>query len=164
MAVSLERIRYALAERYQVTRELGAGGMSVVFLATDTRHERQVALKVLLPEIAIGIGEERFLREIRLTAGLQHPHILPLFDSGSADGFLYYVMPYVEGESLRDRLEREGRLAIADAVRLATEVADALDYAHAHGIVHRDIKPQNILLSRSHAVVADFGIARPAPT
>ena len=153
------RLAEALAERYRIERELGAGGMATVFLAEDLRHRRRVAVKVLRPELAAVIGAERFLAEIRTTANLQHPHILPLFDSGGADSFLFYVMPYVEGESLRDRLGREKQLPIADAVRIATEVASALDYAHRHGVVHRDIKPENILLHEGRALVADFGIA-----
>ncbi|MFN2400779.1 MAG: protein kinase [Gemmatimonadaceae bacterium] len=153
------RLTKALADRYRIDRELGAGGMATVFLAHDVRHQRQVALKVLRPELAAIIGAERFLTEIRTTANLQHPHILPLFDSGEADSFLFYVMPYVDGESLRDRLKREKQLPIGDAVRIAREVASALDYAHRHGIVHRDIKPENILLHDGSALVADFGIA-----
>src|SRR4029077_2996274 len=130
-----------------------------VYLAEELRHDRRVALKVLRPELAAVIGAERFLAEIKLTANLQHPHILPLFDSGAADGFLFYVMPFVDGESLRDRLHREKQLPIPDAVRITTEVAGALDYAHRHGIIHRDIKPENILLHDGRALVADFGIA-----
>src|SRR5215831_20262823 len=149
----------ALAERYRIERELGAGGMATVFLAEDLKHRRRVALKVLRPELAAVLGAERFLKEIQLTANLQHPHILALYDSGAADGFLYYVMPYIEGESLRQRLSREGMLSILDAVRIATEVASALDYAHRHGVIHRDIKPENILLHDGTALVADFGIA-----
>jgi serine/threonine-protein kinase len=155
----LARLSPALADRYSILRELGAGGMATVYLAQDLRHDRLVAIKVLRPELAAVIGAERFLAEIRTTANLQHPHILPLFDSGTADGFLYYVMPYVEGESLRDRLLREKQLPIADAMRLATEVASALDYAHRHGVIHRDIKPENVLLHDGQALVADFGIA-----
>ena len=154
------RLQAALADRYTIERELGRGGMAIVFLAHDLRHGRVVALKGLRPELAATLGTDRFLREIRLAAGLAHPHILPLHDSGDADGCLYYVMPYVAGESLRDRLEREPRLTVAEAVGIAREVADALDYAHRHGVVHRDIKPENILLQEGHAVVADFGIAR----
>jgi eukaryotic-like serine/threonine-protein kinase len=152
----------ALADRYEVTSELGRGGMATVYLARDRRHARLVAVKVLRPELAAMLGGDRFLQEIRITAGLQHPHILPLLDSGisAAPEFLYYVMPYVEGESLRARLERERQLPLEEAVRYAGEVADALGYAHARGIVHRDIKPENILLSSGHAVIADFGIAR----
>ena len=149
----------ALADRYRIERELGQGGMATVYLAQDLRHDRKVAIKVLRPELAAVIGAERFLSEIRTTANLQHPHILPLFDSGEADGFLFYVMPFVEGESLRDRLNREKQLPIDDAVRIATEVAGALDYAHRHGVIHRDIKPENILLHDGTALVADFGIA-----
>ncbi|MFN2315913.1 MAG: protein kinase [Gemmatimonadales bacterium] len=153
------RLTTALADRYQILRELGAGGMATVYLAQDLKHDRKVAIKVLRPELAAVIGAERFLAEIRTTANLQHPHILPLHDSGVADSFLYYVMPYVEGESLRDRLTREKQLPISDAVRIATEVASALDYAHRRGIIHRDIKPENILLHDGQALVADFGIA-----
>jgi eukaryotic-like serine/threonine-protein kinase len=149
----------ALRDRYLLERELGRGGMATVFLAHDQRHDRRVALKVLRQELAAVIGAERFLAEIKLTANLQHPHILPLFDSGEADGFLFYVMPFVEGESLRDRLVREKQLPVADAVAIATEVASALDYAHRHGVIHRDIKPENILLHDGRALVADFGIA-----
>jgi serine/threonine-protein kinase len=154
-----DRLVAALADRYHIERELGQGGMATVYLAHDMRHDRRVALKVLRPELAAILGGERFLKEIRLTANLQHPHILSLFDSGEADGLVYYVMPYVEGESLRDRLTREKQLPVEDAVRIAREVADALDYAHRHGVVHRDIKPENILLHDGRAQVADFGIA-----
>jgi serine/threonine-protein kinase len=153
------RISGALAADYRLEQEIGAGGMATVYLAEDLRHDRRVALKVLRPELAAVIGAERFLAEIKLTANLQHPHILPLFDSGEADSFLYYVMPFIEGESLRDRLGREKQLPVDEAVRLASEVADALDYAHRHGVVHRDIKPEYILLHDGHALVADFGIA-----
>ena len=153
------RLTAALAERYRVIREIGAGGMATVLLAEDVRHHRNVALKLLHPELSAVLGSERFLAEIKTTAGLQHPHILPLFDSGSADGRLFYVMPFVEGETLRARLERERQLPVADAVRIATEVADALGYAHARGVIHRDVKPENILLHGGHALVADFGIA-----
>ncbi len=149
----------ALADRYRIERELGAGGMATVYLAEDVRHRRRVALKVLHPELSAVIGSERFLKEIELTANLQHPHILPLFDSGEVAGQLFYVMPYVEGETLRARLERERQLPIADAVQLAREVADALHYAHERGVIHRDIKPENVLLQGGHALVADFGIA-----
>jgi len=154
-----ERLASALADRYRIECELGQGGMATVYLAHDLKHDRQVAIKVLRPELAAVIGAERFLSEIKTTANLQHPHILPLHDSGEADSFLFYVMPYVEGESLRDRLQREKQLPIADAVRIATEVASALDYAHRHNVVHRDIKPENILLHDGSALVADFGIA-----
>ncbi|MEP6687690.1 MAG: protein kinase [Gemmatimonadales bacterium] len=155
----LGRLQSALADRYRLDREIGAGGMATVYLAEDIRHDRKVALKVLRPELAAVIGAERFLAEIKLTANLQHPHILPLFDSGEADSYLFYVMPFIHGETLRDRLNREKQLPVADAVRVATEVASALDYAHRHGVVHRDIKPENILLHDGQALVADFGIA-----
>jgi len=154
------RLSTALADRYRLERELGQGGMATVYLAHDLKHDRQVALKVLRQELAAALGAERFLREITTTASLRHPHILPLYDSGEADGILFYVMPYVEGESLRERLDREHQLPVDDALRIAREVADALSYAHTRGVVHRDIKPENILLESGHAVVADFGIAR----
>ena len=160
MSDLLETLRDALAGRYAVERELGRGGMATVFLAEDLKHRRPVAIKVLHPELAAAVGAERFLREIEIAARLQHPHILPLYDSGAAGSLLYYVMPFVEGESLRDRLNREKQLGLEDAVRITTEVAGALAYAHSHGVVHRDIKPENILLSGGTAVVADFGIAR----
>jgi serine/threonine-protein kinase len=150
----------ALRDRYLIEREVGGGGMAVVYLATDLKHHRKVAVKVLRPELAASLGPERFLREIEVAAHLQHPHILPLFDSGRIDSVLYYVMPYVEGESLRGRLAREGQLAVEEALRLGGQVADALAHAHARGVVHRDVKPENILLESGHAVVADFGIAR----
>ncbi|MDX1673212.1 MAG: protein kinase [Longimicrobiales bacterium] len=154
------RLAAALADRYAIERELGEGGMATVYLARDLKHDRQVALKVLKPELAAVVGADRFLAEIKTTAALQHPHILPLHDSGEADGFLFYVMPYVRGESLRDRLEREKQLAVEEAVAFTRKVADALDYAHEQGVVHRDIKPANILLSeRGEPLVADFGIA-----
>ncbi|MDH3458505.1 MAG: serine/threonine protein kinase, partial [Gemmatimonadota bacterium] len=150
----------ALGGRYHLVRELGRGGMAVVYLADDLRHRRRVAVKVLKPELAQAVGAQRFLREIEIAAQLSHPHILPLHDSGEAAGFLYYVMPYVEGESLRARIDREKQLSIEDAVKTAREVADALSYAHSLGVVHRDIKPENILFQAGHAVVSDFGIAR----
>ena len=156
----VNRLGAALAHRYKVECELGAGAMAVVALAHDLRHHRRVAIKILRPELASLMGPERFLREIGISASLMHPHILPLHDSGEADGLLYYVMPYVEGESLRGRLERERRLPLEDALQIAREVADALGYAHHRGFVHRDIKPENILLGGGHALVADFGIAR----
>ena len=156
----LERIRSALVHRYEIKRELGRGGMSTVYLAEETRHSRHLALKVLLPELAATIGADRFLREIKTTASLTHPHILPLFDSGEVAGFLYYVMPYVEGESLRDRLKRETQLPIEDALRITADIADALGFAHSRNVIHRDIKPENILLEAGHAIVADFGIAK----
>ena len=156
----LERLKAALADRYIIERELGRGGMATVHLAEDVKHHRKVAVKILRPELAAVLGAERFLNEIEVTAHLQHPHILPLFDSGEAEGCLYYVMPYVEGESLRDRLNREKQLPIDEALKIASEVADALDFANAHNVIHRDIKPENILLEANHAVVADFGVAR----
>jgi serine/threonine protein kinase len=185
--MTIDRLTAALADRYRIERELGAGGMATVYLAHDVRHDRKVAVKVLRPELAAVIGADRFLSEIKTTANLQHPHILPLFDSGivtlglrmedgaqrveetpstlgAPSSVLFYVMPFIDGESLRDRLSREKHLPIADAVRIATEVAGALDYAHRHGIVHRDIKPENILLHDGRALVADFGIALAAST
>ncbi|MGI9076847.1 MAG: protein kinase domain-containing protein [Gemmatimonadaceae bacterium] len=149
-----------LADRYVVEREVGRGGMAWVFLAQDLKHHRPVAIKVLRAELGAAIGTDRFLREIEIAAKLTHPHILPLYDSGEAAGFLYYVMPFVEGESLRDRLDREGQLPLDDALKITGQVADALSYAHSCGVVHRDVKPENILLKSGHAVVADFGIAR----
>jgi tRNA A-37 threonylcarbamoyl transferase component Bud32/tetratricopeptide (TPR) repeat protein len=154
------RLSAALSGRYTIEREIGRGGMSIVYLARDLRNERRVALKVLRPDLAQALGSDRFLREIKVAAGLTHPHVLPLFDSDIADGLLFYTMPYVEGESLRHRLQREGRLPVADAVRIARDVADALAYAHSQNIVHRDIKPENILIEAGHPVVSDFGIAR----
>ncbi len=162
MTYSVGQLSAALSDRYRIERELGHGGMATVYLAEDVRHHRKVAVKVLRPELAAVIGAERFLAEIRTTANLQHPHILPLHDSGEIGGaqsFLFYVMPFVEGESLRDRLNREKQLPVTDAVRIAVEAASALDYAHRHGVIHRDIKPENILLHDGSALVADFGIA-----
>ncbi|HJR17417.1 MAG TPA: protein kinase [Gemmatimonadales bacterium] len=159
MADPLTHLTTALSDRYRIQRELGAGGMATVYLAQDLKHDRMVAIKVLRPELAAVIGAERFLSEIKTTANLQHPHILPLHDSGESDGFLFYVMPFVEGETLRNRINREKQLPVADAVRIATEVASALDYAHRHNVIHRDIKPENILLHDGRALVADFGIA-----
>jgi len=156
----LDRLTAALADRYRIIREVGAGGMATVYLAEDLRHGRQVALKVLRPELAATLGSERFFREIQVAARLQHPHILPLHDSGEAGGFLYYVMPYVEGESLRERLARSGELPVHDAVKVLVEVVDALAYAHQQGVVHRDIKPDNVMLSGRHALVTDFGVAK----
>jgi Protein kinase domain len=154
----------SLADRYRIEREIGAGGMATVYLAHDLKHDREVAIKALRPELAASLGGERFLREITTTASLRHPHILPLFDSGVAGTFLYYVMPFVDGESLRDRLAREKQLPIDDALRFTAEVADALTYAHSRGVIHRDVKPENILIENEHAVVADFGIARAVTT
>ena len=159
MTDAVQRLRSALADRYRIERELGQGGMATVYLAHDLKHGRKVAIKVLRPELAAVIGAERFLREIQTIATLQHPHILGLIDSGELSGTAYYVMPFVEGESLRDRLNREKQLPIGEAVRLATEVAAALDYAHRHGVIHRDIKPENVMLHDGSALVADFGIA-----
>ncbi len=153
------RLTSALADRYTIERELGAGGMATVYLAHDLKHDRQVAIKVLKPELAAVLGAERFIQEIKTTAALSHPHILPLFDSGSADGQLYYVMPYIEGETIREKLNRETQFGIDEAVKITTEVADALDYAHRHGVIHRDIKPENILLHDGRPMVMDFGIA-----
>src|SRR5436309_3411941 len=160
MPVLVEDLREALKERYTVISEVGRGGMATVFLAEDAKHGRRVAIKVLSPELSSSIDSDRFKREIKIAARLSHPHILPVFDSGEANGLLYYVMPFVEGESLRGRLKRETQLPIEDAISITCEVADALSYAHSFGVVHRDIKPENILMNGGHAVVADFGIAR----
>ena len=160
MAEVPTRLAAALADRYVMERELGQGGMATVYLAEDLKHHRKVALKVLRPELAATIGPERFFREIEVAARLQHPHILPLHDSGEAQGFLFYVMPFIEGHNLRNRLSRQGELPIHEAVKLLAEVADALAYAHAQGVVHRDIKPDNVLLSGRHALVTDFGVAK----
>src|SRR6478752_6762597 len=156
MTDTIDRLSASLAERYRIERELGAGGMATVYLAHDIRHDRDVAIKVLHPDLGAALGGERFLAEIKTTAKLHHPHILPLLDSGDADGLLYYVMPFVSGETLRARLERERQLPIDDAVRIAREIADALGAAHSLGIIHRDIKPENVLLQGGHALVADF--------
>ncbi|MFB3112533.1 MAG: serine/threonine-protein kinase, partial [Gemmatimonadales bacterium] len=160
MTDSFERLTTALADRYAIERELGAGGMATVYLARDLKHDRRVAVKVLKPDLAQVLGAERFLQEIKLTAQLEHPHILTLIDSGEADGFLYYVMPYVEGDSLREKLNREGELPVEDAVDILREIADALGYAHGKGVVHRDVKPDNVMFSGGHVVVTDFGIAK----
>jgi serine/threonine-protein kinase len=160
MTEPLVRLKSAVADRYTIDRELGRGGMATVYLAEDLKHHRHVAVKVLDPELARALGAERFLREVEVTANLNHPHILPLHDSGEADGFLFYVMPYVEGETLRERMNREGQLPLDDALQITKEVATALSYAHSHDVIHRDIKPENVLLSAGEAVVADFGIAR----
>ena len=155
-----DQLQSLLADRYSVEREVGRGGMATVYLAQDRKHGRQVALKVLHPELAATLGSERFLREIQIAARLQHSHILPLYDSGQADTLLYYVMPFVEGESLRDRLNHERPLPVEEAVRIARDIAAALDYAHRHGVVHRDIKPENVMLHEGEAIVTDFGIAK----
>ena len=160
MATVLPQLQSALDGRYRVEREIGRGGMATVYLAHDVRHDRAVAMKVLDPEVSAALGGERFVREVKLLARLQHPHILPLYDSGGAGGLLYYVMPYIAGDSLRARLARERTLPLDDAMRLTSEVAGALDYAHRQGVVHRDVKPENILIQDGHAVVADFGVAR----
>src|SRR5512146_2336803 len=160
MADVLEQLRSGLADRYTIERELGVGGMATVYLAHDVRHDRDVALKVLKPALAGALGAERFLTEIKLCARLQHPHILTVLDSGETAGHLWFTMPFVEGESLRDRLHREKQLSVDEALRITHEAAEALDYAHKHGVIHRDIKPENILLSGNHALVADFGIGR----
>ena len=160
MLEPVDALTAAVADRYRLDREIGRGGMATVYLAFDLKHERRVAIKVLRQELAASLGSERFLREIKLTAQLNHPHILPLLDSGEANGTLYYVMPFVEGESLRNRLDREKQLSVEDALRIVGEVADALEYSHRHDVIHRDVKPENILLDEGHAVVADFGIAR----
>ncbi len=159
MTDPLSRLSSALSDKYRIERELGAGGMATVYLAFDLKHDRKVALKVLRPELAAVIGGDRFLQEIKTTANLHHPHILPLHDSGEAEGLVYYVMPYIEGESLRARLDRDKQLPVDEAIRIARETADALDYAHRQGVIHRDIKPDNIMLHDGHVVVADFGIA-----
>ena len=159
MSDPVARLNAALEGRYEIECELGEGGMATVYLAEDLKHERKVALKVLKPELAAVVGAERFLAEIKTTANLQHPHILPLFDSGEADGFLFYVMPYVEGDTLKDRLDREHQLPVGDAVQIATDMAEALDYAHRQGVIHRDIKPGNVLLQAGKPVISDFGIA-----
>jgi len=156
----VERLSEAISDRYRIEQEIGAGGMATVYLAHDLKHDRQVAIKVMRPELATVMGAERFLREVQISASLNHAHILTLIDSGEADGILFYVMPFMEGESLRDKMEREGQLPVDEALEITREVADALGYAHRHGIVHRDIKPENVLLSEGHAIVTDFGIAR----
>jgi serine/threonine protein kinase len=155
-----EALKAALADRYRLDRELGSGGMATVYLAEDLKHHRKVAVKVLRPDLAVALGADRFLREIEVAARLQHPHILGVLDSGDAEGFFYYVMPYGEGETLRDRIARTGELPLADAVRLLSEITEALATAHRNGVVHRDIKPENILLSGRHAMVMDFGVAK----
>ena len=159
MSDQFDRLKTALANRYAIQEELGAGGMATVYLAEDLKHHRKVAVKVLRPELAAALGPERFLREIKIAANLTHPHILPLHDSGEAAGFLYYVMPFLEGESLRDKMNRERQLGLDEVIKIGSAVASALDYAHRHDVIHRDIKPENILLHDGEAVVADFGIA-----
>src|SRR6266498_1381627 len=159
MGEPFDHMRAAMADRYTLERELGAGGMATVYLAHDVRHNRKVAIKIMHPELAALIGAERFLKEIETTANLQHPNILPLFDSGRVEGTVFYVMPYVHGESLRARLTRETQLPVADALRIAAEIAAGLDYAHRQGVIHRDIKPDNVLFHDGRALVADFGIA-----
>ena len=164
LAHPVDRLRVALADRYTIERELGSGGMATVYLARDLRHDRDVAVKVLKPDLAVAIGSDRFLREIRITAQLNHPHVLPLLDSGDADGFLYYALPFVAGGSLRVRLNRDQGLPLDVVVRITQQVAAALDHAHHRGVIHRDIKPENILFSEGLAVVADFGIAKAVST
>ncbi len=154
------RLAAALADRYRIERELGQGGMATVYLAEDLKHHRKVAIKVLKPDLSAAVGAERFLREIRIAANLTHPHIVPLFDSGSVEGLLYYVMPYIEGESLGARVRRDGSLPVEESLRILREVADALTFAHERGIVHRDIKPENVMLTGGHALVSDFGVAK----
>ncbi|GMR14361.1 MAG: hypothetical protein BMS9Abin29_2613 [Gemmatimonadota bacterium] len=160
MSIDFDRLQAALAQRYALEQQLEEGGMALVYLARDVKHSRKVAVKVLMPELAATVGPERFLREIEIAAGLSHPHIVPLYDSGEAYGFLYYVMPYIEGESLRGLLDRNGALPPAEAIRLTKDVAEGLEYAHGKGVLHRDIKPANILLSEGHALITDFGVAR----
>ena len=155
-----DRLARALAGRYTLVRELGRGGMATVYLGTDVKLGRGVAIKLLAPATRAYLGSDRFQREVLLAAQLSHPHIVPLFEADEADGLLFYVMEYVEGESLRQRLSRLGPLPVEDAVRIAAEVGDALQYAHENGVIHRDVKPENILLSRGHALVSDFGIAK----
>ncbi|HLF23987.1 MAG TPA: serine/threonine-protein kinase, partial [Burkholderiales bacterium] len=156
---TVAQLNAALTGRYVIEREIGAGGMATVYLARDIRHNRKVALKVLRPDLGAVLGVERFLSEIKVTANLQHPNLLPLFDSGEANGLLFYVMPFVEGESLRARLEREKQLPIDEAIRITTAIASALEYAHSQGVIHRDLKPENILVHAGQPVIADFGIA-----
>lgn len=160
MSEAATRLTAALADRYRIERELGQGGMATVYLAEDLKHDRKVAIKILREELSASLGKERFLREIKVAAALQHPHILPLYDSGEADGLLFYVMPFVDGLSLRDKLLKEGELPIGEAVRILRDVADALTEAHRHGVVHRDLKPENVMLRGRHALVMDFGVAK----
>ena len=156
-----DRLNAALGDRYRLEEEIGRGGMAIVYRARDLRHERDVALKVLLPEVAAAVGPDRFLREVELAAGLTHPSILPVFDSGQVDDLLFYVMPYVDGESVRDRIDRDGPLPLLEALQIVREVADGLDFAHRQGVVHRDVKPGNVLLTDGHSYIADFGVALP---
>ena len=160
MTEAFDRLSLALADRYRIERELGAGGMATVYLAHDLKHDRKVALKVLREELSASLGKERFLREIKVAAALQHPHILPLYDSGAVDDLLFYVMPYVDGLSLRDKLDKQGELPVGDAVRILRDIADALSEAHRYGVVHRDLKPENVMLRGRHALVMDFGVAK----
>ncbi|KPJ97243.1 MAG: hypothetical protein AMS20_17270, partial [Gemmatimonas sp. SG8_28] len=160
MIDTVEGLQEAVKDKFTIEREIGRGGMALVFLARDTRHDRPIALKVLRPELSASIGADRFLREIQIEASLQHPHILPLYDSGRTNGTLYYTMPYVDGETLRQRLEREKQLPLDDVVRITEDVSDAVSYAHSRGVVHRDLKPENIMLAEGHALVSDFGVAR----
>ena len=156
-----DRLNEALGDRYRLEEEIGRGGMAIVYRARDVRHERDVALKVLLPEVAAAVGPDRFLREVELAAGLTHPSILPVFDSGQVDDLLYYVMPYVDGETVQDRIDRDGPLPLPEALEIVREVADGLDFAHRQGVVHRDVKPGNVLLTEGHSYIADFGVALP---
>ena len=160
MTEAFDRLSLALADRYRIERELGAGGMATVYLAHDLKHDRKVAVKVLREELSASLGKERFLREIKVAAALQHPHILPLYDSGAVDDLLFYVMPYVDGLSLRDKLDKQGELPVGDAVRILRDIADALSEAHRYGVVHRDLKPENVMLRGRHALVMDFGVAK----
>ncbi len=160
MTDTFDRLKTALSDRYAIEQEVGSGGMATVYLARDLKHDRRVAVKVLRPELAAAVGSERFLREIKITANLTHPHIVPLYDSGEAEGFLYYVMPFIRGQTLRERIVKEGELPVNETVRIIREVVDALAFAHSEGVVHRDIKPDNVMLTGGHAVVADFGIAK----
>ncbi|MDH5643547.1 MAG: serine/threonine protein kinase, partial [Gemmatimonadota bacterium] len=160
MLDSLNRLKTALADTYRIEREIGSGGMAIVFLAEDLKHRRKVAVKVLRPELAAALGGERFVQEIEVAAQLTHPHILPVHDSGEVKGFLYYVMPYIEGESLREKLSKQGELPVTEAVNIIREIVDALSHAHENGVVHRDVKPDNVMISGRHALVMDFGVAK----
>jgi serine/threonine-protein kinase len=160
MSADAARLTEVFRGTYDIDREVGRGGMATVYLATDVKHDRPVALKVLRPELTLALGGDRFPREIQIVAQLSHPHILPLHDSGERGGFLYYVMPYVDGQSLRARLRSEGKLSVEESIRILREIADALAYAHGRGIIHRDIKPENVMISGRHALVMDFGVAK----